>query len=1053
MLTSMRLRFRCLVLLVVVAVSTVVLFSTIVLAQAETATLSGVVTDPQGAVVPGVEVVATRIETGTTLTTESNGAGIYFFTGLMPGHYHLVVRKQGFKEIAIKEVELHVQDKLERNFSLDIGSLSETVNVEGGTSLINTQDATVSTVVDRQFVGNMPLNGRSFQSLLTLTPGIVSVVSGGSGNVAGFSQFSVNGQRAVSNAFIVDGVSANVGANPGSINAAFTAGDAPGLTAFGTTQSMVSVDDLEEFKVQTSSYAAEYGRQPGGQISIVTRSGTNQFHGSAFDYLRNDVLDANDWFADQAGQPKPPERQNDFGGTLGGPIIIPKLYNGKDRTFFFFSYEGLRLRLPQFNLTDVPTLALRQTAPAGLRPILNAFPLPNGRDLGNGFAEFTAAYSDPSSLNATSIRVDHTINNKWTLFGRYNHALSSNSTRRQGINLSTVDNPSTDTQTITVGATAALTPSITNQLRANYSYFGANSHLYADNFGGATPLPLSYFVPSQYGTTANQGAVLFLFSGLTVSNGPNVDLVDYGYTRQRQLNIVDNFSDSRGSHQLKFGVDYRRLTPALAFNNYVFSATYTSLQNLLNNVNTARVNAGSPSRPVYLNFSAYGQDTWKLSRRLTFTLGLRWELNPPPRNATGVDPLAVTSIANLATMQVAPQGSSRYKTTYNNFAPRIGVAYQLSQTPGRETVVRGGFGVFYDTGNDQNSYPFQGFPFNGTRLLTNISFPLSPAQVAPVPVPVSVIPPYGIMVVTDPSLKLPYTLQWSFAVEQSLGKNQALTVSYVGAAGRRLLQTTQYMLAKINPAFTTVNLQTNNATSDYDALQSQFERRLSRGLQALVSYTWSHALDDDSAPSTVFRLAKRGNADFDIRHNFAAAVSYDIPVPGKNSTVETILGHWSLDTTLHVHSALPLDLIATTLIDPATGNTVNVRPNVNPGVPNYIDDPSVPSGRRINSAAFSIPPTGQSGTLGRNVLRGLPASQVDLALWRQIHLVERLSLQLRAEAFNVFNHPNFGNIQTSLTAVNFGQATGMLNRQLQGLSTLYQIGGPRSLQLSLKLVF
>src|SRR6266849_2911935 len=262
-------------------------------AQIETATLSGVIQDPNGRVVPDVEVTATRIETGTVTTTKTNGAGIYFFTGLMPGHYHLMIRKPGFKEVAIKEFELQVQDKSEQNFALEIGSVSETVTVEAGGLVINTTDATVSTVVDRQFAENLPMNGRSFQTLIQLTPGVVLTAASAYDN----GQFSVNGQRPSSNYWMVDGVSANTGVGAPGVSAGNGFGGTVGsFSALGGTNSLVSVDALQEFRIQTSSFAPEFGRTPGGQISIITRSGTNQWHGTVFDYLRNDVLDANNWF-------------------------------------------------------------------------------------------------------------------------------------------------------------------------------------------------------------------------------------------------------------------------------------------------------------------------------------------------------------------------------------------------------------------------------------------------------------------------------------------------------------------------------------------------------------------------------------------------------------------------------------------------------------------------------------------------------------------------------------------------------------------------------------
>jgi len=341
-----------------------------------------------------------------------------------------------------------------------------------------------------------------------------------------------------------------------------------------------------------------------------------------------------------------------------------------------------------------------------------------------------------------------------------------------------------------------------------------------------------------------------------------------------------------------------------------------------------------------------------------------------------------------------------------------------------------------------------------TRNISNVAYPLSATQLAPPALPSlsNPSPPYGTLSAFDPELKLPYTLQWNLAVEQSLGKNQVVTISYVGADGRRLLQQRQLSLTSINPSFTTVKLTANRATSDYDSLQAQFRRRLSRGLQVLASYTWSHALDEDSADNGTI-VPVRGNAAFDLRHVFAAAVTYDIPAPSQGRVLEAILSRWSLDTTIHAQSAAPVDLIVSNIVNPADGTLVGRRPSVIAGIPLYIEDPSSPGRRRINRAAFLIPAAGQVGNLGRNVLRGLPSWQVDFAFRKEFRLTEKANLQFRAEAFNIFNHPNFGTIQTTLTAANFGQATNMLNRQLGGINQLYQFGGPRSFQFALKFLF
>ena len=285
--------------------------------------------------------------------------------------------------------------------------------MEGEAPLLNTSDATVSTLIGNQFVANMPLNGRSFSTLINLTPGVVLPQT----TFYDQGQFSVNGQRPDANYFTVDGVSANLATSAGPLGQG-GAGQLPAVDSFGGMSNLVSLDALQEFRIQTSTFAPEYGRTPGGQVSVVTKSGTNDFHGTAFEYFRNDVLDANNWFANNKGLNKPELRQNDFGGVLGGPIM-------KDKLFFFGSYEGLRVRQPNVANTYEPTLATIQSAPAVVQPLLNAFPKPNGKDLGNGTAEFIGDYSDPSSLNAGSIRIDYLPTKKITIFGRYNDAPSN----------------------------------------------------------------------------------------------------------------------------------------------------------------------------------------------------------------------------------------------------------------------------------------------------------------------------------------------------------------------------------------------------------------------------------------------------------------------------------------------------------------------------------------------------------------------------------------------------------------------------------------------------
>src|ERR1700758_3008736 len=385
--------------------------------QTETGTIYGLVFDPTGAVVPSATVRLIEVDRGLKVEASSGNNGFYTFASVRPGHYRMEVEKSGFKTLILTGITVNVQDNLGQNFRLDLGSASQTITVEANAVNVNTTDGTVSTVVDRTFADNVPLNGRSFQTLIMLTPGVVVTQTAFDDQ----GQFSVNGQRADANYFTVDGVSANFGVTGYAPLVQAAGGALPALTVEGGTNSLVSVDAMQEFRVQTSSFAPEFGRTPGGQISIVTRSGTNDFHRALFEYFRNSALDANDWFANFNHLTKPAERQNDFGGVLGGPLV-------KDKTFFFFSYEGLRLRLPSTQETAVPDASSReraQTMGLSILPYLNAYPVANGTELGGGLAQFDSTFSNPSSLDAYSIRMDQVLNSKMNLFGRYSYSPST----------------------------------------------------------------------------------------------------------------------------------------------------------------------------------------------------------------------------------------------------------------------------------------------------------------------------------------------------------------------------------------------------------------------------------------------------------------------------------------------------------------------------------------------------------------------------------------------------------------------------------------------------
>jgi hypothetical protein len=1029
-------------------------------AQSSTATLSGIVIDQTGAVIPGVKIAVISIAQGFQRNATTNEEGIFVVAQLPPGSYTVKAEHDGFTPAEVRDVILNVNDQKTIKVYLKVGNISQTVEIVDGSSLID-DSAAVGTVVDRRFVSNLPLNGRSFQSLIALTPSVV--LTKASADNPG--QFSVNGQRGNANYFMVDGVGANIAVTR-NINVSQTLGGSlPGLTAQGGTNSLVSVDALQEFKVLTSTYAPEFGRSPGGQISIITRSGTNDFHGTLFDYFRNDVFDANDWFANATRQPKPKERQNDFGGVLGGPVLLPRFgeggrqpwYDGHNRTFFFFSYEGLRLRQPQVVANaEVPSLSLRQTAVARMQPFLNAFPVPNGADLGNGLAHFSASFSNPSRLDATSIRIDHTVNEKLSFFARYNDSPSEVIARGTGSGLSSPTTATVNTKTLTGSMTFVLNAQTTNDLRANYSRVRGETINLPDNFGGAVPLTASQVFPPFAAPEDSFFALLLNFSP-TFSFGKTASSV------QRQLNIVDTFSAVRNAHQLKFGVDYRRLTPS-------FGPTAYTLVAFFNDANAASTGTASslsvaarqPAHLIFTNFSAFGQDTWRVRRRLTLTYGVRWELNPPPRGADGNDAFTATGLDDPATITLAPRGTPLYKTTYDNFAPRFGLAFQLVQAPGRELVLRGGVGIFYDLGSGQAAQGFASPPFaTGSKIPVplNVPFPATGSVIEP---PRTPTPPFSLVNAIDPNLKLPRTYQWNVALEQALGSNQTFSLSYVAAVGRRLVSVQS--LQNPNPTFTNVNIVRNRATSDYHALEAQFQRRLARGVQALASYTWGHSIDDISSDFGID--LDRGPSDFDVRHSFSSAVSYDIPTPAPGQLGRALLGNWAIDAIVHSQTATPVNIIARPTLN-LSGMVINFRPDLIEGIPLYLDDPNAPGGRRFNNTIdpsrpgckgpFCPPPTNRQGSLGRNALRGFPLNQIDLSVRRLFNLKEGVTLLFRTDIFNVFNHPNFGDPNNRLTQATFGRATTMFGRGLAagsaGLSPLYQIGGPRSLQFSLKLQF
>jgi hypothetical protein len=1019
--------------------------------------------------VPDVAVEVTNVDTSVSAHQTTNSDGLYVMVGLKPGRYRVSVSKEGFRRIDLVDLVLNIQDVLSRNFQLQLGPVSSSITVTADAANVNTTDASVSTVIDRKFVESLPLNGRSFNTLLQLTPGVVIATTSGTNGFA-YGQYSIAGQRTDANSFSVDGVSANFGTGASSGLGQSGTGAAQAFSALGSTSSLVSVDALEEFRIETSSFAPEFGRSPGGQVILTTRSGTNEFHGSAFDYFRNTVMDANNWFSDFAIPqiPKAAEHHNDFGGVVGGPIW-------KDKTFFFASYEGERLDLPSTGEIQVPYFGA--TVPgcspsAAVSPFLEAYPKPNGPvSSATCTGQFTGSFANKATLDAGSLRIDHTFNGRFSIFGRYNDAPSQTADRAGP--LSEIDTTITNTRTVTVGVNMTLSSRLFNALRGNYSTQKAGLSFALDSFGGATPPDPSVLIGSL--PPAQSAAFFAPFDGTAQYNlGTNAN------NQTKQLNVVDDLSFTIGAHQLKFGGDYRAIFLHNVPIQYQITYGFLSIQDLISTGQAFLFlpSTSLPARTLSQSTSLYAQDSWKASRRLVLTYGVRWELSPAPEGLGSTMLASWLNVDNPAAITLAPAGTSLWHTTYGNFAPRVGIAYSLDQAG--SMVLRAGAGVFYDLGVGDAADLGRSFPNDATGEYLFQTVPV--ANITSYLPTISSMPPYSASDTEgfDPNLKLPRSYQWNVALEKSFGGHQAISATYVGQAGRDLLR--QEALYQPNANFAGgFTLTRNDAWSNYNAFQLQYRRPLSARVQALLNYTYSHSLDNasnDVVAGLSNTVISAGNdyasSDFDVRQSFSGAITYAVPSVGASGALAQLTKGWSLDTVIVARTGFPVN---PEVEAPSTLGASAIRPDVVPGQPFYLYGAQCaqvfgpvsqggngvleagqvcPGGKGLNPAAFdSTTPVAENrqGNLGRNALPGFGLTQVDLSLGRKFAITERLNLQFRADAFNLVNHPNFMNplagplYQPGLLS----QST--LNNGLGGLNPLFQQGGPRSLQLSLRLAF
>ena len=899
--------------------------------------------------------------------------------------------------------------------------LTETVTVmdSGSATLQNT--TSVTSYVTTRPLRDLPLQGRNIAGLVSLVPGIVAAVNTSISQPQQTNLYSINGQPPGSNSFVLDGVSANFGIASGSESPSISAsGNVPALTASGGANSIAPMESVEELNITTIAPQPEYGRVAGGQVQVITRSGTNEFHGSLFHSFGNDALDANDWFANSLTLKQPAKRLNLFGGTFSGPIK-------RDRIFFFATYEGLHLHQPMVGITDVPSTASRVAAPESMRPFLNAFPLPNGETRADGFGNFVTSFANPARHDIGSFKVDYTLADSTTLRGQYTFADSEAAQRgASGFSLNTINQIRSRSQAATGSMTHVFSPTVVFESRANYSRLRVNGSYLLDNFGGAMPRADLFPAPSTaFDLNSRNAAVRF---GDERSN------------LQRQFNLTGTLTVLKENHTLKFGGDYRRISPRVQMRPAEESALFDGVDQALTG-SAARVNNlrfAPAQNPVFNTLSLYAQDDWRQSPRLTLVYGLRWELAPPP--------------------STDEPGTSLWRTTYFNFAPRVAAAYQLSTVNRRELILRAGVGLFYDVGQDRSGDIFtDSIPFVSGTSTFNSPFPITTSSTT------SNLP----LLAYDPHLKLPYTINWHVSLERMLGSTQSITADYVGSSGRRRLHT-QTLLDQ-NPDFGFLRLTTNRGSSDYHAFRVNFERKL-RKVASLVSYTLSQSTDNvtgDSARRVVWASldpnADRGPSDFDVRHQLSGFLSADLPAPWARGIGNKLFRNWALDSIFNVRSGRPLNVV---YLMPTSFGVAYLRPDVVSGIPVFIEDSELPGGRSLNPAAFIAPEDFDQGNLQRNSLRGFAFYQIDLGVRRRFNLSERLALQIQTDAFNVLNQANFedpnghdlvigSKFDGFSRNLGFGQTTSMSGRSLGsgGFPSFYSVGGPRAMRFSVKLLF